>query len=509
MTDRAGNTTREGWNATVDFTRPSSEPGKLGLEQYFQYDSLDTGLAGSHANLATGNLVWHKVPMVNPGRGLSSVLNLTYNSYDYPLTGDIPLDSRFLALDYDEAGLGFSLGLSGVTRVNEPLGGVLIPNVFGADADPGEAGTQPGAITMTDPDGTRHTFTADESNKSDGGGCIDGLATRYDAPAGVNLELRRYGCPGTDAARLVNEITKSIDVNDVEDPLFIQDFLELDLSGQNPEIWPGQGDEGPMTLADLVAIPGLRDDPDASGNTDGFEDLYALEQEDLWAITRPDGVTYYYNGFGFPTKTVDRDANELRYVYEKVNPLGEDCALGQASGTEPPIVPGVCEPRLVEVIDPAGVDHQDPNQEGNEAPERTVTLDYVSLEDFQDPVPGEISLDSLDQAITDLGGLAGPSAADINRLGKVSSITDHACHLLELDYDADGRLRSLTEAAESEPGRSTGCEGTNQPGPGEPEGEDVRRVTDFAYDDPADPQNPLADPLAHPQLSSVSEPHPG
>jgi RHS repeat-associated protein len=151
---------------------------KLGLEDFFHYESTTTG-AGSrlHVNAASGNAVWHSTPVVNPGRGLSSVVNLTYNAHDRggflsqainrggsPVIGATLQD--LIGLAYGEAGHGFSLGISGVTRLNEPLGGALTANATGV-------------ITLTDPDGTAHKFT----------GGLDGV---FDEPKGVHLQLRRY-----------------------------------------------------------------------------------------------------------------------------------------------------------------------------------------------------------------------------------------------------------------------------------------------------------------------------
>ncbi|HEX8121007.1 MAG TPA: RHS repeat-associated core domain-containing protein [Solirubrobacteraceae bacterium] len=132
-------------------------PTRLGLEQFWQYDEVDTGGdSQAFVNLDTGNLVWHTIPILNPGRGLASVVNLDYNSQA----------KRDLAgLDYSQVGQGFSLSISGVTRLNEPL-----------DLSR-ESG---GIIEMTDADGTRHRFAR------------NGDGVTYSPPAGVNLRLRQY-----------------------------------------------------------------------------------------------------------------------------------------------------------------------------------------------------------------------------------------------------------------------------------------------------------------------------
>jgi RHS repeat-associated protein len=148
--------------------QPERDRDRTGLEDWWQYDTTETG-AGTqaHVNVSNGNLVWHSMPVTNLGRGLSTVVNLTYNSQQrrqLPLL-ETPLEQ---ALDpYDEAGKGFSIGASSLTRVNERL------NVDLADA---------GRITLTDPDGTRHLFEAEPGTSNQ----------VFTPPPGVQLHLRRF-----------------------------------------------------------------------------------------------------------------------------------------------------------------------------------------------------------------------------------------------------------------------------------------------------------------------------
>ena len=146
---------------------PHPEPtaDHIGLERWWQYDSTETG-AGSSArvNLANGNLVWQFMPIVNRGRGLSTDVNLTYNSLQQkpkPLL-ETPVED---VGGYNEVGQGFSLGISGLTRLNERL------NVDLAAI---------GRITLTDRDGTRHRFTG-----------VPGTDV-FEPPPGVHLHLRRF-----------------------------------------------------------------------------------------------------------------------------------------------------------------------------------------------------------------------------------------------------------------------------------------------------------------------------
>ena len=183
-----GNWTQEEWQLHVVNTR-STDRTKLGLEHYFRYDETDAGGGSTIAvNGDGGNAVWHTVPVVNPGRGLSTVVNLTYNSQERGgVLGDIyhrlpVVDSTAPALGdlagftYAEAGIGFSLGISGPTRVNEPLGGVLTAQTLDED---GLATTTPTPITMTDADGTLHRFTSRSANY-------------WRDTDGMNLHLRQF-----------------------------------------------------------------------------------------------------------------------------------------------------------------------------------------------------------------------------------------------------------------------------------------------------------------------------
>lgn len=186
--DRVGNQTTDVWKIKVVSAIRSGGRGKLGLEQWFVLDETPTGGdSTAYVNGENGNLIWHGTPIVNPGRGLSSVVNLTYNSQDrggllglnlgsVPLIplGDVDdiLGADLTGTSYKQAGTGFSISVSGPTRVNEPLSGVMTANL------PAVAGR----ITMTDPDGTAHVFSRSAGSDV------------WRAPAGVNMRLR-YTAP--------------------------------------------------------------------------------------------------------------------------------------------------------------------------------------------------------------------------------------------------------------------------------------------------------------------------
>ena len=362
----------------VDLRRGA--PTKLGLEQWLDYDETATGGGSNlYVNADTGNAVWNQLPIVDRGRGLSTVVNLTYNSQDrggllgldfgsIPVldsgvgTG-LPLADDLLDASYGEIGPGFSLGISGPTRVNEPLRGVLLAQIL--EEGPIAGVTLPGGwqpkITMTDPDGTRHTFTRDASSGE------------WKSPAGVDLHLRRFA-PGGD---LINVVTRK------------------------------------------------------------------------WAMTRPDGVTYFFDSLGYLSSIEDRNANTITYTYERYNAL-LPTSTGNALCTVNDLLGSllsttkICARRLTKVTDPAG---------------RTLTIGYRSGA-IVDPVNLELnqSLGIIQNLPASLPALLGGTP------GRIASIADSMSgRTLTFGYDGDGFLTRLIEAAnESDPA--------------------ARRVTDFKYE---------------------------
>jgi RHS repeat-associated protein len=289
---------------------------RMGLEDFYHYESIETG-AGSraHVNLTTGNLVWHSTPLINPGRGLSTVVNVTYNAQRRTEQAVKP---------YDEAGTNVSVGISGLTRLNEPL-----------DVSRAAVG---GPIFLTDPDGSRHQFTARAPTVASGVGEV------YIPPAGVNLHLRRYSS--------------------------------------------GLIDVGPV------------DEPDRT-----------------WAATRPDGVTFFFDGAGYQTSIEDRNGNVMRFDYEYRSATG---ALCEVTGTPLPGTDTTCKRKLVRVVDPVGVD------DAAKAAARSVRLEYLP---------------------------AGPEDTGTSPSGRLASVTDHAGRVLRFEY-VDGYLRKYVQASGSPVARS-------------------------------------------------------
>jgi YD repeat-containing protein len=369
------------------------------------------GDSNLYINADTGNVVWHSVPIVDPGRGLSSVVNLTYNSLDQggmlgrglahdPILNAGPESLDDLAsLSYAEAGPGFSISVSGPTRINEPLRGVILAaaaeehtTLDGVQVPSTAEGLK---IALTDADGTEHTFT------NQGG--------RWVPPPGLNMRLRRYRTGGTP----------------------------------------------------LDPVP------------------------DKWALTRPDGVTHFFDNDGFQTATKDRNGNTLTYEYERVNAFdGAACVAGDVLGK---LVmgeePKLCTQRLTRVLDPEG---------------RALTISYRHGGFLDAPLEGMTP----EMPVLNTGVIGG-------RGGRISKITDVAGRTYEFCYDDDGFLEQFTEAANRDDKRSTGfgyepkMRGLHGVGDDRP----LNRVAEL--DEPDEPRTQISYPDRESTLPAPDEARPG
>ncbi|MEQ4205797.1 DNRLRE domain-containing protein [Actinopolymorpha sp. B9G3] len=134
---------------SVEVEDPTSN--QLGLERFYSYTGTDTG-AGSAAvtNLYAGNTVWSYDAFTNPSRGLATFVRMSYNSMD---------------TSPSSMGYGWSLQTSTLMRLGTPLDFQPNPN--------------PTEVSLTDGDGTSHTFTWDPE------------AGEWVHPAGVHLYLQQ------------------------------------------------------------------------------------------------------------------------------------------------------------------------------------------------------------------------------------------------------------------------------------------------------------------------------
>ncbi|MGH2699719.1 MAG: DNRLRE domain-containing protein, partial [Actinomycetota bacterium] len=144
-----------------------------GMEQFYPYSNSPLGSASAFTNLYSGNLVVRQPLATVPGKGLNTVLNLTYNSQrsdDYHDTG-VGRGWSLSVSDLD-AGLDFAGGFTEIDLAAPVVVGLL-------DVAGGVAGATGGLLELTDGDGTVHRFVRDGAPGS-----------RWDSPPGVDLKVR-------------------------------------------------------------------------------------------------------------------------------------------------------------------------------------------------------------------------------------------------------------------------------------------------------------------------------
>jgi RHS repeat-associated protein len=312
-------------NPPLDHSVMVQRPGAigLGLERYYQYDgeSLGGGMS-QFVNLASGNNIVRFSPFAAPGRGLSTVVDLTYNAHSGETKGSA-------------LGDGWLLSVSSLSPFGEPLRcGVgtdseLKPDKCEEYALKDQQDLPSLALELTDADGTVHRFT----------GRRTGGRTFWRPPQGLHMYLHQLEADEQPAC----------------------DILESGMAYQ-PDIQPG---------------------------------IRAL-----WAFTRPDGTTFYYQRNGWPTGVADRNGNCL------------DLEL-----TAPPSKPD--RVRVSAVIDAAGV------ASPSLRPRRTFAIDYY--DDEPHPLGGK----------TDFP--------------KVKSIRDHTGSKLSFQYYKDDRPLRITQEGGTTP----------------------------------------------------------
>jgi len=113
----------------------------------------------------------------------------------------------------------------------------------------------------------------------------------------------------------------------------------------------------------------------------------ATDATKRWAITRPDGVTYFFDSKGYPTSVADRNQNVVTYTLENVSSVDD---------------PGGVKERITKVTDAGG---------------HSFTIAYFTK--------NEVKLPQI--------------------RGKVKTITDPRGNVLTFDYYADGNLRKIVQ----------------------------------------------------------------
>jgi RHS repeat-associated protein len=160
---------------------------KLGLEPYYSYDSEQLGPhMQNFVNVADGNSVIRWRPLSAPGIGISTVVQLTYNSTD-DAQGNCPAEVC-------PAGDGWSLAISSLTRFGH--------NQFHQEGN---------KLVLVDGDGSEQQFTLS-------GG-------QWTAPNGVHLYLRQVNDPNEPGAAwaLTRPDRLTYYYSDQGDPLSVKD----------------------------------------------------------------------------------------------------------------------------------------------------------------------------------------------------------------------------------------------------------------------------------------------
>jgi RHS repeat-associated protein len=205
---------------------------QLGLERFYHYEGRELGAGMVHLlNVGSGNSLIRWTPFASPGRGLSTVLDLTYNSLEDK--SDSP------------AGNNFSLSLSGLTRLGNPL------DVHPNKADE-IAGNTRRYIRFIDGDGTTHEFTGRQT----AGGTI-----YWEEPAGVHLFLRTYSSTNPNkkwALTRPDRVTFFYDVDGY--PTSVEDANGNKVVFGLETIPPGEDPGGPskrvITVTDAAGVAG-------------------------------------------------------------------------------------------------------------------------------------------------------------------------------------------------------------------------------------------------------------
>jgi RHS repeat-associated protein len=363
----------------------------LGLERYYEYDGAELGGGMQHlVNLASGDSLVRFMPFDDPGRGLSTVVDLTYNS----------LEGRTSS----PAGNGFSLSVSSLTRFGSPL----------------RIGDE--TIELDDGDGTTHVFTS-----SDGSSWLE--------PNGVHLYLRRYS---------------------------------------------------------------TSDDSRA------------------WALTRPDGSTFFYDVDGNPTSVEDRNGNAITFTLDDEKRASTVTDAGGRAVTlayfgADDHVPDAVLGRLKRIVDHAHEEldfayYDDGNLlritqrggthgDGSYLADRSYVFTYTTA-------------DGTAPAIADAGGRSAPDPATVEST-QLYSVRDPLGHETTFAYLANGKLASRVDrsGAETDYTYDTGTRTTTVARP-------ESRTSSYAFDvegkvttitNPLD-QQILVDWTSDRQVHTITEP---
>ena len=382
----------------------------LGLERYYQYEggTLGAGMTDL-VNVANGNHLWRWTPFMSPGRGLSTVLDLTYNSLEEH--SDSP------------AGNNVSLSLSGLTRLGMPLD--IHPNK--ADEIAGRANRW---VEFTDGDGTSHRFTGKQA--------ADGTVF-WEEPSGVHLYLRTFST--TDATRRW-ALTRPDRVTFFYDsegyPTSIEDRngnrITFTLAAVPPGEDPGGSKKRVVTVTDAAGI-GTTPAPNRAYQIQYYSKADARKPQIRGKVKRITDHT----GNGLDFEYYD-DGNLLRLI-QRGGAKADGSFLADRSFIFTYTTSNFAGPAITDATARANPDPKTPNQS---------TLVY-SIRDprgaesrFSYYGPGTANDRAKIASWTDRAGAVTSYAYDITN--RVTTVTKPLSRSATYAYDAQGKPLSLTNA---------------------------------------------------------------
>ncbi|HEU5315291.1 MAG TPA: PA14 domain-containing protein, partial [Chloroflexota bacterium] len=253
---------------------------KLGLEPYYRYATESLGAGMTHlVNVANGNSLLTWTPFSAPSRGLGTAVNLTYNSLEKKSESPV--------------GAGWSLAVSGVLRLGQPL------DVHPNNADSLANRSNSKWVEFTDADGSTHRF--------EGRTATDG-STYWEAPPGVHLYLRVYSTTDAERKWALTTPSRTTFFFDADGyPTYVEDSNGNRLKFTLENTPPGEDPGGPKKRVTKVT--------DAAGlNVDGTVNPAVT--------TRSFSITYYAKAEakkahvrGKVKRITDHDGSALDFEY--------------------------------------------------------------------------------------------------------------------------------------------------------------------------------------------------
>jgi len=420
----------------------------LGLERYYQYVGADLGAGMQQlTNVANGNSVIRWTPFTSKGRGLSTVVNLTYNSLE----------------DHSRSPAGNNVSLSISSLI--PFGSQLDIHPNKSDV---KGGRNAKYVEFVDGDGTPHHFDFVAGDV-------------YAEPPGVHLYLRKKNPTGDQTWAITRPDRATFYFRDDGFPTSVVDKNGNTLAFTLQQTPPGQDPGGPKFRITQVT--------DAGGRA--FSISYYSKNEFKKAHVR-----------GKVSKVTDHEGHVLEFTYFKDGNLLRLTQKGgtNADGSFLPDRTFVFTYMDSQVLDPAIPTRADrDNPDPNTAPQSSVIFSV------RDPRGNESTFRYCFTSGTYLCPNASNHAHDAKNKGKLkyrynrpgesilntpktqfdydidvrrTTATAPLSRVTTYDYDTDGKVTSITDALNRVTSLtwSTDFQVTVLDEPGDPK-------TTFAYND--------------------------